>query len=261
MEICRLNATHGVKQTLMWTGAQQNVKVYLDFSGASGSAGNLGVGVQSTGTLTIRDGVTVKSANGYLGYYAGTAGMAFVDGANSTWASSSNLYVGNSGVGSMTITRGGSVSGGAGYLGYSSGSTGWAAVDGVGSVWSGTSINVGYGGAGALSVTNGGKVNDTSGYVGYNTGVAGTAMVDGSGAIWANNNIFVGYSGKGTLTIAHGGSVTFTVAGNIGFNSGASGVVVCGWRRLGVEWERQLLPTECGVVWGGDADGEEWGGG
>jgi NADH-quinone oxidoreductase subunit F len=70
----------------------------------------MGAGYQGAGTLTIAGGVTVPSANGYLGFKSGAVGTATVSGAGSTWTNSNTLYVGYVGTGSLSITNGGKVS-------------------------------------------------------------------------------------------------------------------------------------------------------
>ena len=60
-DILLFDAAHGANQTLAWINDRQNVSVHLDLSGASGAVSNLVIGFESAGTMTIRDGVVVKS--------------------------------------------------------------------------------------------------------------------------------------------------------------------------------------------------------
>ena len=149
------------------------------------------------GSLTVRDGVVVKSGNGYLGYNADAIGAAVIDGAGSAWSNSGPLYVGYRGSGSLSITNGGSVTNNYGELGVAVGATGAALVDGIGSSWTISvhgSLIVGESGTGTLTVSNGGKVNDGWGIIGSNAGSAGSVTVDGSGSTWINSySLFVGY--------------------------------------------------------------------
>ena len=226
------DATHGLNQTLTWIGANQNVTVHLDLTGGSGGAGDLGAGYQGTGTLAIRDGVTVTSGYGYLGYSVGATGTATVDGTGSAWTTS-NLYVGNDGTGAPTITNGGKVSNVFGCLGYQAGATGTATVDGTSSTWTNSNsaiggLSVGYSGTGTLTITNGGKVSSSDGNLGHSVGSAGMVIVDGPGSTWTNNSnpfgsLCVGNSGTGTLTITNGGQVSNTRHGYLGRFTGATG--------------------------------------
>ena len=154
------DATHGLNRTLTWINASQNVTIQLDMTGGSGAVGDLGAGYHDTGTLTIRDGVAVSSANGYLGYRNGSTGIATVSGIGSTWTTG-DLFVGCSGTGTLNITNGGQVSSGNVELGDNIGATGTVNVDGPGSTWTNSGeLDVGtkYWGSGTLKIGNGGTV-------------------------------------------------------------------------------------------------------
>ena len=165
------DATHGLRQTLTWINSSQNVTVHVDLTSESP---DLGAGYQDAGTLTIRDGVTVKSGYGYLGYRNGSTGIATVSGAGSTWTTREGFLVGYSGTGTLNITNGGRVNsdGLPDYsrvrLGNDAGAMGIVNVDGPGSMWTMSNyLNVGYSGTGILHITNGGTV--TSPEVSVNT--------------------------------------------------------------------------------------------
>ena len=79
------DATHALNQTFTWNGVGQDVTVNLDLTGTRGAVGDLGAGYEGIGSLTIQGGVAVASANGYLGYMAGSAGTGTVSGPGSTW--------------------------------------------------------------------------------------------------------------------------------------------------------------------------------
>ena len=234
------NAASGAIASDTWSGTQQNVTVTLDLSGVSGPVGDLGVGYQSTGTLTVQDGVTIQSASGHLGYLAGSNGTAVVLGARSTWTDAGSLYVGQSGNGTLNVLGGGNVStGSTSYLAYSSGATGIVKVDGAGSAWTNNSnLDVGYSGTGSLNISNGGQVNSvntTNNYnnLGYNKGSSGTVTVDGTGSDWnivdgANSGyrgLVVGYYGAGSLSITSGAGVSSSDSGYIAEWSGSGGTV------------------------------------
>ena len=101
------NAASGPAATELWSTPQQNVTIKLDLSGSNGTASDVGVGYQGNGTLTVQDGVTIHSASGHLGYFAGSNGAATVSGAGSAWADNGALYVGQSGTGQLNILSGG----------------------------------------------------------------------------------------------------------------------------------------------------------
>jgi T5SS/PEP-CTERM-associated repeat protein/autotransporter-associated beta strand protein len=76
----------------------------------SNNVGDLGVGYETTGgSLTVKDGVTVNSVNGWLGVQTGSSGSGTVTGAGSTWSNSGILYIGAAGTGTLNITNGGTV--------------------------------------------------------------------------------------------------------------------------------------------------------
>jgi len=55
------DSSHGTTQILNWTGIGQNVTVRLQVSGAGGTTGDLAVGSQGAGTLTVQNGVAIKT--------------------------------------------------------------------------------------------------------------------------------------------------------------------------------------------------------
>ncbi len=116
----------------------QNVAINLDMASA---VGYLGAGYKGSGSLTIREGISVNSAWGYIGYSPGSRGVVTVDGIGSAWSmnSSSSLYIGFNGSGILNVTGGGAVSDSYGFItGATSsgpGSTSVVTVDGIGSTW------------------------------------------------------------------------------------------------------------------------------
>jgi T5SS/PEP-CTERM-associated repeat protein len=169
------DSTHGAKQTLLFQGPNQNVTINLDASAFSQNYSNaLGAGWRSSGSLTVQDGITVKSCYGYLGYASYSTGVATVTGVGSKW-DTGGPYVGVYGSGTLSITAGGSVTGGSGNIGYYSGSTGVTNVDGNGSTWTNNGdLRIGNSGSGRLSITNGGSVSVAgTTCIGYNTGSTG----------------------------------------------------------------------------------------
>ena len=187
---------------------EQDIALNLDIDGQ----GMLGAGYDGEGLLAISNGVTVSSTHGYLGYKAGSAGTATVDGNGSTWDSNGTLYVGYYGAGTLTISNGGLVSNNFdGYIGRGADSSGAVIVDGNGSTWSrSNTIYVGYHGDGTLAISNGGSVsNSHSGRIGKEANSTSAVTVDGNGSTWTNGGLLsVGSKGAGTLTITNGGSVS-----------------------------------------------------
>ena len=157
--------------------------------------------------MTIRDGVHVTCAAGYLGYQTGSTGVATVAGSGSTWTVNGPLAVGYLGSGTLSITGGATVNSVGGTVGAVSGSTGVAIVDGPGSTWN-TGAEwfwVGYQGSGKLSITRGGNVTCPTFSV-----EGGAVTVDGTGSTLAYDG---GPHIGGMLSITNGGvfgSGTFT---------------------------------------------------
>ena len=172
------DATHGFTDTTVatWNAPGQDVTVDLN---ANMTGANLDLGYKSISTLTVGGGVTFNSATGYLGYNAGSTGIATISGTGSEWALTGNLYAGYNGTGILNITGGGTVTDATPYIGYSKGVNGTVNV--AGSTWSNTgALYVGYNGNGTLNMTSGGKVTDGYGYIGYNAGSTGTVIVNDS---------------------------------------------------------------------------------
>jgi T5SS/PEP-CTERM-associated repeat protein len=221
------DATHPPKQTIPFRYFPgQNVTLNLDMSGGPGVNGVLGAGYRGNGSLAVRDGVTVNSSYGYLGYCASAMGAATVDGAGSTWANDNELDVGYSGNATLAITNCATVSDVTAYVGYNSGSSGRVTVDGLGSSWNTNYLYLGCYGNGTLNVTNGGNVSDATAYVGYSGGGAGVATVDGANSTWTSTgDLYVGlYSGgNATLSITNGGGVLYVGGGY--YWSGGNGIL------------------------------------
>jgi T5SS/PEP-CTERM-associated repeat protein len=106
----RFDSAHPLKQTVAFQQPGQNVAVNLDMGTNPNANGTLGAGWRGAGSLTIQDGITVQSGEGYLGYGQNSMGVATVKGSGSTWAVGGSLYLGYSGAGTLCIADGGSVS-------------------------------------------------------------------------------------------------------------------------------------------------------
>ena len=134
------------------------------------------------GSLTIQDGVIVRSRYGCLGYRSGSTGTATVNGPNSKWTNDDTLWVGYHGTGTLIVTNSGTVTSGFGSVGSYSDSTGMATVDGLGSTWMNVNdLSVGDSGIGVLSIVNGGIVSNSYGFIGNSSGSTGTVTISGAG--------------------------------------------------------------------------------
>jgi len=187
-----------------------NPTLELINGGNTSITGELHVGYNAAGALTIRNGGQVASKGGSIGYHPGSSGTVTVD--NGTWTNSLGLDVGSSGSGVLTISNGGQVETIHGYIGLSIGSTGAVTVDN--GTWTNLgSLFVGYYGAGALTIRNGGQVASNHSYIGAYAGSTGAVTVDGVGSSWTNSgSLGVGgrynaAGGTGHLTVSHGGEV------------------------------------------------------
>ncbi|WP_456016700.1 autotransporter-associated beta strand repeat-containing protein [Methylorubrum populi] len=180
----------------------------------------------AAGSLTVSDGGTVKSGEGYIGIYTGyynqTATTAVtVTGAGSTWDLGTNgLYLGYEYAGTkgtLTIADGGTVKSGLGELGTYSGATGEVTVTGAGSTWNlGTaSLTVGASGIGTLTIADGGKVTSGASEIGKGKTGSGTVTVTGAGSTWdlgTNALSLSSAGGTSALTVEKDGTL---IAGKI----------------------------------------------
>jgi T5SS/PEP-CTERM-associated repeat protein len=225
-------ATGGVVDADLLFDAAHGNQAVLSF-GSGGTLkvnavdGVLGAGYKERGSMTVREGVDIRSGNGNLGFRSGSTGTAMVEGVGSSWSISNSLYVGRVGSGSLTIENGGQVGDTHGFVGYYNNSTGAAVVTGAGSQWTnGESLQVGVFGSGSLTIEAGGQVNNNNSFLGYYSGSTGTVAVTGIVSKWTNRDgLFIGYNARGDdhsghaeLSISSGGLVI--VAGVISISSG-----------------------------------------
>ena len=221
------------------------------------NSGNLQVGSNGTGFLTVSNGGLVSDVRGYIATWGGSSGTATVTGAGSQWINSDNLYIGGyfgNGAGALTIQNNGMVSAAATFvgdqsgssgrltiqsggvlsdasatpstIGLNSGSSGMATVAGTGSRWTHNGdLQIGGAGAGTLSVASGGLVGDINGYIANNTASTGTVTVDGAGSKWTSSGtLTIGNSGIGALTLQNNGAAS-SAAVYIGRNGGSDGTL------------------------------------
>ncbi|ARS29523.1 autotransporter outer membrane beta-barrel domain-containing protein [Sphingomonas sp. KC8] len=151
--------------------------------------GDLVIGQDGTGTLSIMDGALVSNETGYIGADAGSQGTVIVsgrgtNGTGATWINRGDLRVGDAGSGELTIQDGGLVR-------------------------VGGDLSIGNDGAGILNITSGGKAVSTSGGIGGNSGDGGRVLITGAGSSWeASGRITVGLFGIGSLRIEDGATVS-----------------------------------------------------
>ncbi len=228
------------------------------------SSGDLAIGKQGTGMLTIVGGGVVRNVNGTIGASGGTSanfGAVTVGGGTgaATWTNSSNLTIGGSlnASGSLTIVGGGSVKDSIGAIGAGVGSHGEVSVGGgTGpAVWTNSgNMTIGISGTATLNIIGGGTVYNAIGVIGGAVSGNGTVTVGGGigAATWNNSsNLSVGDSNNSIamLNIISGGAVNDT-AGFIAGNSAAIGTVTVGDGNGAAVWNNS---TSLAV--GGDHNG------
>jgi len=208
----------------------QNVTVNLDMASDPWSNGALGAGWNDYGSLTIRNGITVRSESGCVGSNSGAVGIAAVDGENSTWRTGAVFVGQHGGNGTLSITAGAVLNTRSGGLvGWYAGSTGVVTVDGEGSTWeSKTSLYIGNkGGTGTVNITTGANVDcDSKVYIGNLSGTGGITVDGERSALQVRRDMRVGASGgSGELIITNGGYV-HNGYGHVGIYAGSTGVVI-----------------------------------
>ena len=205
------------------------------------NAGNLTVGLEGGGLLTIEDGAAVTNTTGFLGSGGDAFGTATVTGTGSTWTHSDQLFVGGSTLsasagGSLAVSSGGSVN-----------------VANTLKLWNTGTIDLSSGGAittGSLDNTANGTLNHSGGTLTINGGAllpdgTGNYAVGGTdphlvldnatftlpdaGTIFVGN-LNVGNTGMGSLTIQNGSTATVRSAhaGSLLGSSGSGTITVTG---------------------------------
>ncbi|MCM5557698.1 autotransporter domain-containing protein [Pleomorphomonas sp. JP5] len=226
-----IHATGGltIQSTLTTTGASfgwnsgSTGTASLSGSGASWTnTGDLYLGNEGTGTLSIADQASVHAGTTYLGSGYGSLGRLDLAGGG-TFTSTGDLYVGFAGVGGssepaaegiLNVTSG-TVQNVNGAIANGTGSTGTATITGASSSWTNTGrLTVGSGGVGTLTISAGGDVTSVDGIIGQTTNTAGSsATVTGVGSTWTGTGtLFVGISGASELKVLSGGAVTSAAA-------------------------------------------------
>ncbi|HEY2800266.1 MAG TPA: hypothetical protein VGI85_06710 [Chthoniobacterales bacterium] len=187
----------------------------LDGAGSTWTTGKVSVATSSSGSLTIRNGAVLSSADlAYIGSTGASTGTVVVDGTGSKWDNDFEqiqLYVGFYHAGTLDITNGGVVSTFALGVGAGLGSNGRLTVDGARTALDvRTNLYVGGGdfgagpepgGTGLVQIAHEGAVSST------------TTTVFGQGTL-----VDDGVLKSRTLTIMPGGSLSGegTISGNVG---------------------------------------------
>ncbi|MFT5415740.1 MAG: fibronectin-binding autotransporter adhesin, partial [Gammaproteobacteria bacterium] len=189
------------------------------------NSGTLTVGREGNGTLNILNGGSVTSSgNNSIGRFAGSTGIARVDGMGSSFSGA--LTVAAAGNGTLTIANGGSVTSSGSSIGDIAGSTGIATVTSMGSSWLSGALVVANAGNGTLFIVNGGSVTSSGSDIGKIAGSTGAVTVDGIGSNWLSGALVVGGASDGTLNIRNGGSVSSSqFFGILGDQAGSTGTV------------------------------------
>jgi len=192
--------------------------VVVDGAGSAWTnSGELNVGFNGVGALSVTGGAAVSNTIGVIARGAGSSGVVTVDGTNSTWTNSSDFAVGSFGTATLSVMDGGRVSNFNGSIGASGGSIGTATVDGAGSMWTNSSVlAVGVFGRGTLNITGGGAVSSTNGRIGREAGSTGTVLIDGPGSRWdCSGALTMGLFGFGAGTLDVRNSGVLTAAGGM----------------------------------------------
>lgn len=201
------------------------------------NSGELFVGDQGTGTLSVANRGNVSAGDATIGNAFGGVGAVTVNGEDSTLSSKGAMIVGSGGTGALNVLNGGSVSNEFfGTIGSGLSSMGSATVDGSDSSWiNGGALTVGVNGRGTLKVSNGGLVTSTAAAIGQGSTAAklfpDTATIEGmdlegvqsTWSITGALHLGLGAKGWGELIIKDGGLVSNTDSfiGSAANNTGA----------------------------------------
>lgn len=172
--------------------------------------GDLYVGYNGSGALTIESGGAASSLAGVVGYFAGSTGTVAVTGQNSRWMIDDILQVGRAGSGELLIGDGGIIRSGYGSVGsVNTDAVGNAVVTGVGSAWIIDNVlYVGGSGTGELHISDGGVVSSGLATIGDISNARGLAIIDGINSRWDNAGaLVVGGGGSATLVVRNGGTL------------------------------------------------------
>ena len=183
-------------------------------------SGNIYVGYEGEGVLTVESGGSTIANRSYIGYSDDSRGETFIRGEDASWEMNSSLEVGrDGGTGSVEIEDGGTVNPGFSLLLGLRGGEGALTVTGTGSaleeaplLWVGHSGS----GQGTVDVLQGGRIGSFHTFIGSSDPSEGTVTIRGEGSEWkAIGTMHVGgdfsqSGGTGTLRVSDGGSYLAT---------------------------------------------------
>ncbi|WP_319531284.1 hypothetical protein [uncultured Cohaesibacter sp.] len=183
--------------------------------------GDLSVGDNEDGSLTLQNSANLTAGNFYLGELSRGSGTAVIDN-SSVDVSSGDLIVAWRGEGTLTLQNGASVDADFGSVGNNIGSVGTLVINN--STWTGNSLRAGYSGIGTITIQNGSTVT-----VGGGTG---------------NLLVASNYAGTGTLNIGAAAGETAVSpgtlkAGVVQFGAG-DGKLVFNHTDTGYEFDAQI---------------------
>jgi fibronectin-binding autotransporter adhesin len=213
-------------------GAKGSLAVTDSGSGVTVNGGFFQIGVYGSAGVTILNGATITSIDGYIGSGTSSQGSAVVSGADSRWnvtygTYSAPLFIGDYGTGSLTVANGATVASGYGVIAAGTSSLGSATITGAGALWTtvygtvGGAIFVGGDSSGTMTVANGATVSSGYGFIGYFGAGQGGVTITDAGSRWDTNGLgmVVGNLGTGGLTVLNQATVS---SGNAFIGSGSS---------------------------------------
>ena len=171
--------------------------------------GDLTVGENGTGSVTVATGAIMSSATAVIGEGATSDGSSVsVSGTGSAFDTSGQLTVGGSGEASLDIFSGATATSGSSVIGRNADGT--VTVAGLGSLWTSGDLTVGsdIGGDGTLDISAAGKVESKAATLGAASGSTGAVNIDGSSSLWTiDSALTVGDLGTGTVKVTNAGTV------------------------------------------------------
>lgn len=193
-------------------------------NGFSLATGQIEVGVNGTGTLTINSGGHVTASSVFLALTVGSSGTLNVSDQGSQLTSGSSLVVGSSGSGLMSVTGGGKVNDQFGSIsnGFPE-SSGAVTISGPGSRWDNViDVALGLFNQSTLTLEDGAGGSSGSGglIIGVNpNGATASMILQGAGTTWDDSGGVVIQSNTnnvGSLTVQDGATLTSTSTVNMG---------------------------------------------
>ncbi len=170
------------------------------------------------GSVTITDGMALRSSSGVVGYYAGSDASVTLTEPGTVWRVG-GFTVGASGTGVLRIEDGTLLTAESSFMiGQSAGSSGTVVVSGPDAALSPTTdhrpvTTVGSFGTGLLRIENGAVFGPGSTFLGRNDGAVGELVVTGSGTtLTSTSTLFLGQDGTdgiGLLRVLDGAQVLY----------------------------------------------------